>query len=113
MGSEIIVEPEPVTNDVANTNHISPIRDLDRVRFVLRKCHIPSHMYALGEECDERVNLFCKDGQWLVTNVERGNRQVEVRCDDIDSAVLKFFSELSGTRRMLERMKRYWISTDG
>ena len=100
---------ETVTNDITNTILMSSSeKNLDIIRHVLKKYHVPSHMYALGEEGDEKVCLFCEGGHWMVTNVERGARQLERQYDDIDSASLKFFSELSGSRFKLKQMNRYY-----
>jgi hypothetical protein len=107
MDNKSIVET--VANDITNTILISSSeKNLDVIRYVLKKYNVPSYMYSLGAENDEKVNLFCENGHWMVTNVERGHRQSESSYDDIDSASLTFFSQLSESKLKLKRMNRYY-----
>jgi hypothetical protein len=63
----------------------------------------------LGAEGDEKVNLFCEDGHWMVTTIERGaQRQFEAQYNDIDAASVKFFNKLSGSRFTIKQMNRYY-----
>ncbi len=107
MDNKSIVEA--VANDITNTILISSSeKNLDIIRYILKKYNVPSYMYSLGSENDEKVNLFCANGHWMVTNVERGHRQSESSYDDIDSASQDFFSQLTGSEFKLKRMNRYY-----
>ncbi len=78
------------------------------IRKALKSSRIPEHVYSLGEEKGERVNLFLEDGHWMFTNVEKGYRQDEERYDNIDQACRKLFEQLSSSERKLRKMTRYY-----
>ncbi len=100
---------ENVVNDATNTILLSSSeKNLDVIRHALKRYRVPTHMYSLGSENDEKVNLFSEEGHWMVTNVERGARQFEAQYDDIDAASLKFFSKLSRSEFKLKQMSRYY-----
>lgn len=80
--------------------------ELVLVQKVLEKYKIPKHMYSLGKEAEEKVNLFWEDGRWLVTNVERGHRQFFAEYGDIDAAAYDLFSELTASVIKLRCMRQ-------
>ncbi len=100
---------ENVANDATNIILTSSTeKNLDIIRKALEKYRIPERIYSLGAEGDEKVNLFCEDGHWMVTTIERGARQFEAQYNDIDTASAKFFNKLSGSRFKIKQMNRYY-----
>ncbi len=100
---------ENVANDATNTILVSSAeKNLDIIRHALEKYKVPEYAYSLGNESDEKVNLFYEDGHWMVTNVERGTRCFEGQYDNIDAASVQFFDELSETNFKFKQMKRYY-----
>ena len=87
--------------------------ELAIVQRVLKKYRIPKHMYSLGEEAEEKVNLFWEDGRWLATNVERGHRQFFAEYGDIDAAAYDFFSKLIASVIKLRWMRRCYNRLKG
>ena len=98
---------ENIAND-ATKAILASSAELDIIRTTLKKYRIPEYAYSLGNEGDEKVNLFYEDGHWMVTNVERGARCFERQYEDIDSASVQFFDELSGSNFKFKQMKRFY-----